>query len=118
MFRQIKKIIFFIIIFYCTLSIVRSASAIITLWKKQEVLVRAQKELSLAQKQHDYLTRQLTIVEDSSFVEKEARNKLFMAKPGENTVIIPSGLIASKQKQKASTLTSQSNWEQWFSLFL
>ena len=111
-----KKITFFIILAICLLSIIHLISSIYTLWHKQDVLITAEKQLQQEKKLHAQLQSQLKTVTASGFVEEEARNKLFMDKPGEREVIIAQDLLTPAQMSTRAQNT-QPNWQQWLSLF-
>lgn len=110
-----KRIIFIIIIIITTISIINSLRTIISLWQKQTLLSDAKKELIAKQNQNEQLRQQLAQAKGQDFVESEARNKLFLAKPGETTIIIPKDLMAAKKKILEMKL--QPNWEQWLAEF-
>lgn len=63
------------------------------------------------------LKNRLTRVKSQDFVEEEARNKLFMVKPGESTIIIPTATIHNAVITKAVKKIEKPNWEQWKELF-
>lgn len=112
-----KRIAFFAILIICLISIVHSISSIASLLKKQELLAKAQNQLQMSQKKNQKLKVQARTVQNQSFIEEEARNKLFMVKPGENTVIIPKGLIVSSDTGTTHVAQQVSNWHQWMALF-
>ena len=111
-----KKIIFFTVIVIATFSMVHSVQSMYSLWQKRDIIVSTQQEVKKEQEENTKLKKQLQVISQSSFVEEEARNKLFMTKPGEEAVIIPEGLATSSgtQKQPQGQL---SNWQQWWKLF-
>jgi cell division protein FtsB len=111
-----KKIIFFIILGLCLLSIIHLISSIYTLWHKQDVLISAEKQLQQEKKDHQQLESQLKTVTASGFVEEEARNKLFMDKPGEREVIIAQDVLTPTQISR-TTHDTRPHWQQWWSLF-
>ena len=111
-----KKIIFFIILSLCVLSIIHLISSIYTLWHKQDVLVSAEKQLQEEKKIHQQLEAQMKTVTASGFVEEEARNKLFLNKPGEREVMIAQSLLTPTQIQHEEQ-DKRPNWQQWLSLF-
>lgn len=111
-----KRIIFFTILvvsFFVINNLVRS---IYSLWKKQDLIVEAKKNLEVEKKRHEVLQQQLKLVESDAFVEREARDKLFMVKPGEKIVILPSisPEVEGSRNQKKESLP---NWKQWLELF-
>lgn len=111
-----KRIVFIIIIILASLSIVNSVESIYSLWKKQDVLIATRKELEKDKNKNQQLQNELKIVSNSQFVEEEARNKLFMNKPGENTVFIPGDLLATTSAQIQAP-TPAPNWLLWWKLF-
>lgn len=93
-------------------SLVRS---IYDLWKKQDLLVRARLELQRQKKENQEIKSQLSRVDNEKFIEEEARNKLFLVKPGEQEVIIPKDLLSSRSaKPKQDNIP---NWRKWRDLF-
>lgn len=112
-----KRIMFFTIIIICVISIIHSISSIATLLKKQDLLIKAQDQLQISQKKNKKLKEESKLVQEQSFIEEEARNKLFMVKPGENTIIIPKGLIVSRDSGAVHTSIQKPNWQQWIGTF-
>lgn len=94
-----------------------SISSIASLLKKQELLVKAQNQLQISQKKNQKLKDESLIVQSKLFVEQEARNKLFMVKPGEDTIIIPKGLIVASDTGTIHMRPQVPNWQQWVSTF-
>lgn len=90
------------------------AHSIYDLWKKRDVLTAAQKTLEQEKIKNQKLKRELSRVQTKEFIEEEARNKLFLAKPDEKIVVIP---VASKSavEKKAPPVPS---WKKWLNLFL
>lgn len=79
--------------------------------RESEELVELQKRnLELKKKQAEVLTPQ--------FIEKGARDKLNLSRPGETVIIIPQGeinkVIGNLQGEKEETI---SNWQGWLRLF-
>lgn len=111
-----KRIIFFTIIVVATLSIVHSISSIYELWQKRSLISQSQQELIQAQNKNKKLKQQLQAVSSPLFVEEEARDKLFMIKPAEQTVFIDKSLLSQRQ----TVLAAKANapiWQQWWNLF-
>jgi cell division protein FtsB len=111
---MIKKIVFAIIILSCLLIINSLIHSIVDLLNKQTVLTQAQQELKQKKEENAMLKRKLAQAQSPAFVEEEARNKLFLVKPGEQEVIVanitpvPTGTPQSPKK---------SHWQEWLSLF-
>lgn len=92
------------------------ARSIYDLWQKQDLLTQAQRELENEKLENQKFKAGLSYVETREFIESEARNKLFLAKPGEQQVVIPLSTPV-KQASSASAEASAPNWKKWLDLF-
>lgn len=113
-----KKILYLIVFIISLIIINNLLRSIYNLWQKQDLMTDAKRQLQQEKTENEKLQDQLARVKRSDFVEEEARNKLFMVKPGEKIVLIDQETKAEEggqtQKQKATTLP---NWRQWWNLF-
>ena len=110
-----KRIIFAVLILILVIAIVNVAYSIVSLWGKRDVLTQTQEKLQKEQAEYVALRQQWGKIHDPNFVEEEARDKLFLAKPGESIVLIPSASPASSIH--ASAQTNLPIWQQWVGLF-
>lgn len=110
---SVKKIVFFSIIIGSVFIIHNLATSILTLWEKRQVVVQAQRELDREKKENKELKEKLTNVKSPYFIESEARNKLFLAKPGEGVVVIPSEALQASHAAKQQKQDTRQNWEKW-----
>jgi cell division protein FtsB len=111
----IKKIAFFGAIIICLLIINGLIRSIYNLWNKQDLVVKARQDLEKQKQTNKELKAQLSYVKSDEFIEREARDKLFMVKPGESGVIIPEKLIKKPEKKVVVVVP---NWQQWVNLFI
>lgn len=111
----VKKIAFFITIIVSIIIINGLIRSIIDLWNKQDLVETARQELNQEKQKNQELKVQLSYVKSNEFIEEEARNKLFLVKPGESDVIIPKNLIEKKEVKKVVVVP---NWKQWLNLFI
>lgn len=111
-----KKIIFLASLVISILIIHSLIRSIYSLWNKEDLLIRAGKELSNKKKENEELKKDLNKVQSPEFIEKEARNKLMLVKEGEQRVIIPSEMMASHSSRNEA-LTKTPNWKKWWDLF-
>jgi len=109
-----KRIIFLILVIFLVGIIVNLSISIATLWSKKDLLTTAQARLDKEQKEHTRIQQELKRVNDSSFVEEEARDKLFLGKPGDVIVLIPTASPSATQKESGD---SKSIWQQWLDVF-
>lgn len=110
-----KKIVYFLTIAVCLIIINNLIHSIYDLWDKQDLVVRAEKELQNEKEENQRLKSRLVYVKSNEFIEEEARNKLFMVKPGESGVIVPADLLEKKEKKKDLELP---NWQKWINLLI
>lgn len=114
-----KKIVFIIIIIVSLVIINNLVRSIVNLWQKQELVGMTQEELEREKKLHGNLQEQYKTVKENDFVEKEARNKLFLVQPGEEVVVLPNSQIEEKQPstQSQNRKKKLSPPEEWMVLF-
>ncbi len=113
----LKKIAFFGSIIISLFVINSLIHSIYTLWQKQHLVVRARQDLEKEQQQQQQLQRQLSIVQKPQFVEEEARNKLFLAKPGEGVIVISKDALHASKSGKDTSQDTRPNWKRWWELF-
>lgn len=110
-----KKAIYILIVIVLLIVINGLVHSIYDLWHKQDLLTSAQKELQNQQLQNQKLKGELSYVQSQQFIEEQARDKLFLVKPGEQEVLISQNLINKGGPQKQTQ--NIPNWQQWLKLF-
>jgi cell division protein FtsB len=110
-----KKAIFILIVIVLLLIINGLIHSILDTYNKKDLLTQAQKELEEEKLKNSRLKAELTYVETEQFIEEQARNKLFLVKPGEEHVVIPQELIKSGTPNTKKPQIP--NWQQWLKLF-
>lgn len=114
---SLKRILFFSFIIVSLVVINNLIHSIYSLWQKKDLIVKAKQELVLKKKENADLKRKLQVAQDPQFIEREARDKLFLAKPGDNIIIIPSGVLAAGSVSKNHISDKRTNWQKWWDLF-
>ena len=109
-----KKILFFITVFASLFIIKDLVYSIYTLWHKNDLLIVAQKQLAVEKKENLRLKQTLSEAQKTDFVESQARDKLFLVKPGENVVILPKKAYSARAIRREASLP---NWQAWINLF-
>lgn len=113
-----KKVILGAIVIVSLVIINNLARSIYNLWQKQELVTSTEKELQREKKMHADLKEQAKAIKDPNYVEKIARDKLFLVKPKEEVVILPGQVAGAKSEQvKAKKLVKVSNWRAWLEVF-
>jgi cell division protein FtsB len=72
------------------------------------------KKIAEEQRQNQFLRERLFYVKTNQFVEKEAREKLGLSKPGEYIVIAPNPTPLNRNEAETDT---RPNWQKWLELF-
>jgi cell division protein FtsB len=112
-----KKLLFFIGILIALFIINGLVQSIVSLSQKNSVVEKARQELKTQEEQNKKLKQQLSQVKDPVFVEKEARNKLFLVKPGEQVVIIPSPTVTPTMTNLSENKVHKPHWQEWYDYF-
>lgn len=112
-----KKIGLILVIIVFVFIIQNLLHSIYGLWQKRELLVNARNEVVIAKKENIALKEQIEAVKNPAFIEKQARDKLLLTKPGEQIIVVPDKLIVEKTEEKDEDRKNMSNWQQWLSLF-
>lgn len=92
--------------------------SIISLSQKQELISSAQKQLDKEKKENELLKQQLQQVNNTRFIEEQARNKLFMVKEGEQLVLLPKELPLQNSKQSVTNREEKTPFQEWIALFM
>jgi hypothetical protein len=78
---------------------------------------QAQSELEKEKKENQTLKKKLAESKKTQFVEEEARNKLFLAKPGEGVLVIPSQYLHASSSGVKKIADTRPNWQKWWDTF-
>ena len=84
-------------------------------WQKRDFITQAQKELDFQKQENQRLKSALSYSQTTEFIEKQARDKLFMVKEGEQKVLIPQESDNSNENPPAGG--NIPNWKKWWNLF-
>src|SRR3989344_5436267 len=84
-----KRLIFLATVIVCLIIINGLLHSIYDLWNKQDLIKDAKTKLAEERAENTKLKAKLKEVNSPEFIEEEARNKLFLVKPGESPVILP-----------------------------
>lgn len=111
----IKTVLFIVAVIISLIIINVLARSIYDTWQKKDLVVKAKTNLIQEKEENRKLKLQLSMAKNPEFVEKEARDKLFMVKPGESGVIIPQELVKEKKDKEVKIVP---NYRQWINLLL
>jgi cell division protein FtsB len=89
------------------------------LLEARERIEKEQEEVEFLEAEQQELAQELEYVMSDEFVEKEAREKLLMSRPGETVILLPSeGENETDQDNDQDDEKRLANWEKWIQLFL
>ncbi len=111
-----KRISYLVVVFGLVIVNYGLIRSIIDTWNKQSIVKDAKAKLEIEKQESLSLKKQFSYVQSNAFIENEARDKLFLVRPGESEVLIPKDLLSSSDS-KVSSLPSPT-WKQWLNLFL
>lgn len=111
-----KKAIFVVVILACLFIINNLVRSIYNLWQKKDLVAKAEKQLTHQKEENKKLKSQILYAQSNEFIEKEARDKLFMVKEGEQQVLIPKATIRESIVNDKG-IESKPNWKKWWELF-
>jgi cell division protein FtsB len=112
-----KKIVFFIILITSVFIINNMVHSIYTLWQKKNLVVDAQNEVEREEQKNRELRGRLSLIQRPQFIEEEARNRLFMVKPGEQVVVLSEKDIRASDSVKPKPKDNRPNWKKWWDSF-
>lgn len=113
-----KKLIRYLILVFGIYLVVFLSRDLFQLLKKKERIKKMEEKIETLRLGNEELGERLEYVESDQFIEKEARDKLNMAKEGETIVILPETLKLRGQESETSPEENLPNWQQWLRLFL
>lgn len=95
--------------------IISMTGSVWTIWQKRDIVRERSEILAKLEAENRELTKTLAETEKPAFVEKVAREKLGLVKPGETVVLVEkSGQPAAISSQQE---VSVPNWKRWWRLF-
>jgi cell division protein FtsB len=112
-----KKIAFFTVMLLAVLTINNLAHSIYTIWQKQDLITKAQRNLDAEKNENRKLKQNIAKVNQPQFIESQARDNLYLAKQNEEIVVIPTGTILSKSSLPSSPQDMRQNWQKWWDFF-
>lgn len=110
---NLKRLIFIGFVIVSILIIQGLVVSIYDLWRKQDLIKNENLTLDENRQENKELKARLREVQTQEFIENEARNKLFLAKPGEQEIILPSPTPSPKKE-----VVYIPNWKKWLEVFI
>ena len=112
-----KRIVSFLIIIFLLYFCFSLAYSIINTEGANKRVIEAQNELNQLKNENSKLKEDYAKTQTDQFVEKQARESLGMAKPGEKVVIMPKVTPLEEKGTIVTGIVERANWEKWAKLF-
>lgn len=115
--RQLLRGIAILLGAYFIVSLSRDVSELL---ESQERIIKQEEGVNKLEQEQEELVQELEYVMSEEFVEKEARDKLLMSRPGEEVYVLPE-LDKSESVGGVDSVDGDvrklANWEKWLRLF-
>ena len=100
---------------FCLILAVGVVRSVVTIWQKRGIVAQRQAVLRAEEAKKAALLEQLQEATSSAFIEKAAREKLGLVKPGETVVIMDQTQASGSGNQ--GIFQDLPSWKQWWGLF-
>lgn len=110
-----KNFLLLLAILIVLILVSNSIKKIISFRGTSALVEQEEQKLARLKRENENLKRDLEYKQSERFVEGEIRNKLGLAKEGEEIVVVPGK--ESDLQQETSSKKSLSNWRKWKKLF-
>lgn len=112
-----KRIILWVFLSLNTILIIGSAKSIYELWHKRDIVVEREAVLSRLEAENRQLKTDLEESLTDEFVEREARDKLGLARPGDTVVLVERIQTATDGSALAGEPREPPTFTVWWKLF-
>jgi cell division protein FtsB len=118
--NKLASYLHYLLIFISLLFVAPLVRNIVRVRQAGEKIGEAEKKVEKLRQENEELKDRLEVVKKDVFVEKQARDKLGLAKEGEIIVVLPEEEIlrklAPRHEEEEETLPDP-NWKKWAQLF-
>ena len=108
-----KRLLHWLVLIIGIILIIELSRSVMDLLDKGKIIEQTQKRLERAKAKNKELKKRLAEVQSLAFIEKQAREKLNLAREGEVVVILPK-ITPEPEIEEAKELA---NWQKWLKLF-
>ena len=113
---RIIRISLFIFALVSAVALVRS---VYDLWQKGSILEAEEERFARARYTNEELRQQDEELKDPMYIEKQAREKLGLSRPGEAVVVLPpDNSVQTIETDRAGVFGEKTAYEQWIAVIL
>jgi len=105
-----------VVLVLCLILVAGVVRSVVSIYEKRGIVAERQQVLVAEEAKHDALMRQLQEATGSAFIERTAREKLGLVKPGEQVVILDQSKLPSTDISTGGP-PPPPPWKQWWELF-
>lgn len=109
-----KRLLGLSIVVICLYLIMTSVRALVGLWQAGDKITVRERALVTLERENRSLLAEQAKASSSGFVEKMARDKLGLSKPGEEVIVVPEELVAERS---VASVAAVPNWKKWVKLW-
>ena len=109
-----RKIVFAAVFIFGIYLAISLSKQIWVLWQSGGRIELSEQRLQKAQEENQKLKEELKYKQSDEFIEEEARNKLGMAREGEEIAILPNSAKIGEEKNEE--VKKLANWQKWTAL--
>jgi len=107
-----------IILFFIGIAIIVGLSrSLVDLWRRRDIVVERKTALEAVEAENARLKRALEESQTPEFIEKQAREKLNLAKPDEVVVIVAKATASGSLFGEGQRTNREPSWRVWWELF-
>lgn len=115
--RQKTSWVSWIIIGICSLMVIGLSHSVYTLWKRTDLIAEQKARLQEAQKENKQLKQQFEEAQSDEYVEKQARESLGLAKPGEQVILFTHKPQEAGDKAQVQAPQEKPSLAVWWKVF-
>ena len=91
--------------------------SIVSHLRRNDVVEEHRQSLVKEEERNRELKDRLKEATSPAFIEKQAREKLGLAKPGDTIVLMNTGAVVDAKSKHEAAAVGTSNWKRWWQLF-
>jgi cell division protein FtsB len=116
--KRQKPLILRIVLFIVGLAVIVGLSrSLFDLWHRRDIVVERKTALEAVEAENIRLKKALEESQTPEFIEKQAREKLNLAKPDEVVVIVAKATASGTFLQGEGKVNDKPSWRVWWELF-
>jgi cell division protein FtsB len=99
------------------IAIVSLTRSVVDLWTRRDLVLERKMKFEKVEKQNSVLKKQLEEQSTPEFLEKQAREKLNLARPDDIVVLLNEASSTGVSKRRFENFFKQASWRVWWELF-